>query len=136
MAYDSSYASICARVNSGLNVHLMMEHIGWYPEKIVRQGEIYRALCPIHREEVFRTLVLNPRNNTYHCEHQQCLGKHPADFLDLLSKVFDLTLPEVIKRMVDEFGAEQFRLSDRQVQTIERLAEEARAYRESLPRGE
>jgi hypothetical protein len=127
MGYEGSYAAICAQVNSAFEVRGLIEYIGWHPEKLTQRGDVFSALCPIHQDPVFRTLVLNPRKNTYHCEHGNCPGNYPADFLDLLVKVFHKPLPEVIQDAVDHFGAEYFRLTPRQLKVIEELVLEARA---------
>lgn len=126
MAHDFSYSAICAQVNSAFEVRGFADYIGWHAEKMVRQGDVFRMYCPIHGETVFRTLVLNPRNNTYHCEHTACPGHHAADFLDLLCKVQNKSLPEVIQDAVDHFGAEYFRLNERQLKVLGKLVEEAR----------
>jgi hypothetical protein len=127
MPQESSYAVICAQVNASFEVRHLIEYIKWHPEKLVKNGDMYLALCPIHRDEVFRTLALNPRNNTYHCRHVNCPGNHPADFLDLLQKVFNKSLPEVLEDAIRHFSPEYFRLNQRQVVIIGELVKMQRA---------
>ncbi len=123
---DPAYPAICAQINSAFEIRDLLEYIGWHPAKLVRNGEIYMAMCPIHRETLFRTLVLNPRNNTYVCKHGGCPGSIPADFLDLLIRVKGKSLPEVIEEAIDHFGADYFRLSPAHETMIRKLAAEAR----------
>lgn len=129
MSYEYSYAQICAQMNAGLDLQAVVEYIGWWPEKLVKSGDVYLGLCPIHKEEVFRTLVLNPRNNTYECKHVNCAGNSPADLLDLIVKTSGRTLPEVLKAMVDHFGADHFRLTDRQLDFITDLVHQVEEWR-------
>lgn len=129
MTPDNGYANICAQVNSSFEVRQLMEYIGWKHDKIVRSGDVFLAHCPIHRDEVFRTLVLNPRNNTYQCKHVNCAGNRASDFLDLLTKVCAKTGPEVIEDAIAHFGADYFRLTSRQVGVIKELVLQARASR-------
>ncbi len=117
----NSYPAICAQVNSALEVRQLVAFLAYHPEKLKREGDVYATLCPIHREEVFRTLVLNPRNNTYQCRYQACAGHHAADFLDLVVKVQRVPLPEAIHNLVTHFGADYFRLSAAQLETIAEL---------------
>jgi hypothetical protein len=127
---DQSYPEICALVNGAFDVRDLVEFIGWHPKKLVRTGDIYVALCPIHRDTIFRTLVINPRNNTYHCKHGGCPGNAPADFIDLITRVRGTTIPEVIEAVIAHFGADYFRLTERQLVVVGRLADAARASRE------
>ncbi|MDX2177866.1 MAG: CHC2 zinc finger domain-containing protein [Candidatus Sumerlaeia bacterium] len=123
---ETSYPAICAQVNSALEVRALVRFLGYFPEKIKREGDVYVALCPIHRDEVFRTLVLNPRNNTYHCRHLGCAGHHAADFLDLIVKVKGITLPEALEAVVTHFGQDYFRVNDPQMSAIRQLVAQVR----------
>lgn len=118
---ETNYATICAQVNAAFDVRALVEYLGWHAGKLVRRGDVFAGLCPIHQDTVFRTLVLNPRNNTYHCEHGNCPGNSPSDFLDLLVKVSGKSIPEVIADAVDHFGADYFRLSERQIAVVREL---------------
>lgn len=129
MINEGAYSAICAQVNSGFEIVRLMEYIGWYPDKLIRYGDVYITVCPIHRDEVFRTLVLNPRNNTYHCKHVNCPGNRPSDFLDLLVRVQNTTMPEAIQDAIKHFGAEYFRLNPKQVRLIDELVRLAREQR-------
>jgi len=126
---EGAYSAICAQINSGFEIQKLVQYIGWKPDKMVRSGDVYLVHCPIHQDSVFRTLVLNPRNNTYHCKHVNCAGNRPSDFLDLLVKVFNKSLPEVIHDVVTHFGPEYFRLSTKQVAIIGELVKVAREQR-------
>lgn len=136
MPPDSSYALICAQVNSSFDVRHLIEYLSWFPDKLIRSGDIYLALCPIHHDEVFRTLALNPRNNTYHCTHVNCAGNHPADFLDLIVKVFNKSLAEVILDVTNHFGPDYFRLSPKQVNLINELVKLERSQGTIMPEGQ
>lgn len=114
----NSYPAICAQMNSALEIRALVNFLNYQPEKLKREGDIFLAMCPIHRDTVFRTLVLNPRNNTYQCRYQACPGNHAADFLDLVVRVQRVTLPEAIDALVKHFGPSYFRLNISQLETI------------------
>jgi hypothetical protein len=126
---EPNYATICAQVNAALEIRALVKFINWHPDRLIREGDVYLALCPIHREPLFRTLVLNPRSNTYHCKHVACAGHQPGDFLDLLARVGNSTLPEVLADLTEHFGADYFRLSKAQVSLIHDLVAQVRAER-------
>lgn len=125
--YENTYANICAQVNSAFEIRGLVDYIAWYPEKLKREGDVYITLCPIHRDTVFRTLVLNPRINTYQCRHLACPGHSPADFLDLLTKVQNVSLPEVLENVVSHFGRDYFRITEAQMKVIGELVAQVRA---------
>jgi len=127
----NSYPAICAQVNSALDIRQLVHFLAYHPDKLKRDGDVYVTLCPIHKETVFRTLILNPRNNTYHCRHQACPGHHAADFLDLVVRVQHVSLPEAISNVVNHFGAEYFRLNAAQLDTIAELVKMSRGSRDS-----
>lgn len=118
MSNEGFIASICAQMNNALQIHDLVDYIDWYPDKLIRSGDVYLALCPIHRDPTFRTLVLNPRNNTYICKHINCLGNQPADLIDLIVKAKDEPVPEALANLVERFGADYFHLTERQQKVI------------------
>jgi hypothetical protein len=119
---EAAYPAICAQMNAVFDVRTLVQYLAWLPNKLVRSGDVYLALCPLHNEQVFRTLNLNPRNNTYQCTHGGCVGNSPADFLDLIVRTQGKPLGLVTQELVDHFGPDYFRLSDRQLQVIRRMA--------------
>lgn len=123
---ENSYAAICAQVNSSFEIRQFIQYVGHFPEKLKRDGDLYLALCPIHGETVFRTLILNPRNNTYHCSHFACPGHQPADFLDLLVRVRNSTLPEVLDDVIEHFGPAYFRITPAQREVVKDLVRQVR----------
>jgi hypothetical protein len=123
---EGEYSAICAQVNSGLEINDLLTYLNWYPEKLIRQGDVFITLCPIHQDTIFRTLVINTRNKTYCCKHVHCPGNHPSDYLDLLVKARQLPLPKVLDDVIEHFGPEYFRLSDKQVQAVKGLVQQIR----------
>lgn len=123
MGRDIAYASICAQMNSALNPREVIEYLQYHPDKVVRSGEVYVALCPIHRETVFRTLMLNPRNNTYLCRYSSCAGNNASDFLDLIVRVTGKELAAAMLELAAHYGVAKFSLTERQLTTLRKLAE-------------
>lgn len=124
MSEKPHYASICAQVNAELRVPQVIEFIGWHPERLVKFDDVYLALCPIHGDKVFRTLVLNPHGNTYQCRHVNCPGNSPSDLIDLVAQAFNETMPEALARLVEHFGAEAFGLNEYELEVLEEVLED------------
>ncbi len=118
MAYEQAFGDICAQINATFEIRQLIKYCGGQPDKLVKSGEVFHAHCPIHGDDLFRTLVLNPRNNTYHCNHGNCPGSKPADFLDLIVRSKQKPLAQIIENLISEFGPDYFRLSQRQVEIV------------------
>ncbi len=123
MSEKPHYASICAKVNAELRVPQVIEFIGWYPERLVKFEDVYLALCPIHGDKVFRTLVLNPNGNTYQCRHVNCPAGSPSDLIDLVARCFGESMPEALARLVDHFGPDAFGLSESELAVLAEILE-------------
>ncbi|MDK2973492.1 MAG: zinc finger protein [Candidatus Sumerlaeota bacterium] len=120
---DREFSAVCARINSSLDVKEFIRLLGYYPEKAIRAGGLWRLFCPIHGDTLFRTLVVNPRRNTYHCEYSLCSIHQPGDLVDLLTKVRGCTREEAVAELYERFGADQLRLSATQDANLRDLTE-------------
>lgn len=129
---ENSYPAICAKVNQAFDARQFLSFLNYKPEMARRNGDVWLAMCPIHKETVFRTLVINPRNNTYHCENHSCPANKPGDFIDLYCKARNLTIPESIRELVNHFGAEYFGLTPKQLSVIDDLVQQVRREPASL----
>ena len=115
---EYKFTSLCARINSSLEVKKVIEHVGFHPDKAVKAGGLWRLFCPIHGEEIFRTLVLNPRRNTYHCEHTACPAHQPGDMIDLLARVKRTSREYIVGELLAEYGAQRLRLTPQQEEEL------------------
>jgi hypothetical protein len=127
MSHDRISPNICAQVNAALESRQVLEYLEWFPEKMIRSGDIYLAYCPIHKDKLFRTLALNPRNNTCHCHHMDCPQNQTSDFLELIVKASGKTIAQVIRDLVVRFGADQFNLAEGQMRFINEMAESSQS---------
>jgi len=116
------FSALCARVNAALDVKQVVALIGYYPERAIQVAGLWRLFCPIHQETVFRTLVINPRRNTYHCEHTLCAAHQPGDLIDLLAKVHNKTRSQVVVDLMETVGQDVLRLSEDQEKLLREYA--------------
>lgn len=126
MMTEREFSAACARINSSLDVKEYIDLLGYYPEKAVRSGGLWRLFCPLHKDTLFRTLVINPRRNTYHCEYSLCTIHQPGDLIDLLARVRGGTLEQAVVELHERFGAEKLRLSAVQDANLRELADSLR----------
>lgn len=108
---DREFDNLCARINSSLDVKEFIDLLGYHADKAIRTAGLWRMFCPIHGDTLFRTLVINPRRNTYHCEYSLCAIHKPADLVDLLARVRGVAREAAVGELLDRFGAQHLRLT-------------------------
>lgn len=111
---EREFEALCARMNAALDVQDVIQLIDYESERAIRVAGLWRMFCPIHGDTLFRTLVINPRRNTYHCEYSPCEAHQPGDLLDLLMKVRKMTREEIVSELLELYGAQRLRLSHTQ----------------------
>lgn len=121
---DREFGILCAQINSALDAREVIDFIDYFPERANRVGKLYRAFCPVHKERLFRTLVVNPRRNTHHCEHQPCPAHQPGDLIDLVARAHGVSRKKAAALLIAHFGPERLKLSDRQAQRIQDMLDE------------
>jgi hypothetical protein len=119
-------STLCAKINSAIDVKEFVPLLQYYPERALQAFGLWRMYCPNHEETLFRTLVINPRRNTCHCEYSCCAAHQPTDLVDLLCKVRGITRPDALLLIIEAFGFERLKITEEQEQQIKGLLEEDR----------
>ncbi len=108
---EQEFSALCAKINGALDVRDVIDLLDYNADKAIQSGGLWRLYCPIHNETVFRTLVINPRRNTYFCEYSACPAHQPGDLIELLSRVRQIHKAEVVLTLLKKFGTEKLRLT-------------------------
>ncbi len=82
----------------------VLEFIDYHPESMQRDRGKIRCYCPIHRETVFRTLVLDEATKTFKCSKPDCAGQAGGDLISLAAKSLRVDFDSVLRRLVEEFN--------------------------------
>lgn len=113
--------ALCAHINASLDIKEYIHFLDYHPEKAIKSQGLYRMLCPLHGETVFRTLVLNPRRNTAHCEHAGCEGHRPCDLIEMAMRIRREDRTTIVMRLLEFFGPERLQLTPSMLQQIRML---------------
>ena len=92
------------RLNQTLNAETVLFKINYKTGGVEQRGNILRAFCPIHREEMIRSLIIDTSRSTFRCLYTSCRGHRGGRFFELykLSRnVDDLT---AVKELAAEVG--------------------------------
>ena len=91
-------------INNALDPRRVLEFIGYKAEKIQDAGDTLRAFCPIHRENVFRTLVVNKDHQTFRCMYGLCDGAEGGSLVRLVALARRINENEAAEALMTEFG--------------------------------
>ena len=84
------------KVNNHLKAEEVLQEIGYRIETIHQQGDNIRCFCPIHKETIFRSLIIDVIHNTYKCGYTLCEGFNGNNLLDLYSRCKGIPLDESV----------------------------------------
>ncbi len=84
----------------------LLELVDYRTEMIQHLGQTIKAYCPIHREPIFRTLLVDVESRTYRCSNKQCEGHDGGDMIDLFARSRGLGYEEALPELAQAFGVE------------------------------
>lgn len=109
---------LCARVNSAIDVQQFVNILNFHPDRAIQSMGLWRLYCPVHGDTLFRTLVINPRRNTCHCDHTNCAAHGPSDLIDLLAKVRQTNRASAVLELIEQIEPARLTLTGEQEQLV------------------
>ncbi len=70
-------------VNSKIDPEPLALLLNYHPEKIQVAGHQVKAFCPLHKEQAFRSLLLDAKTHGYRCMMKRCSGFEGGTFVQL-----------------------------------------------------
>lgn len=93
-------------VRRQLDPEAILRRIDYLPEMINDTGRTIKCFCPIHKETIFRTLIIDKPSGTYQCGNSNCPGRHGGDLIDLYAKTEDLSYEQALLELSEHFGVQ------------------------------
>ena len=78
--------NLIEEVRAALDAEAVLRLIDYRPETIQDAGDRIKCFCPIHRETIFRTLVIERTAGSYRCSNFSCDGNDGGDLIDLYAR--------------------------------------------------
>ncbi|MBX7245229.1 MAG: tetratricopeptide repeat protein [Candidatus Sumerlaeaceae bacterium] len=97
---------VIADLNGQIEIHRLMELIGYRVEKLVDAGETIRGFCPIHRDKLFKTLLIDKFQRSFRCTHSLCPGTAGGNLITLYSMATKTPIDDAVQKLAGEFGLE------------------------------
>ncbi len=98
--------NLTQKIRKAVQPEELLRKINYRPETIQRAGQTVKSFCPIHRDPIFRTLVIDADAWSYRCTNKQCPGKDGGDLIDLYARSRAVTYEEALLEMAKLFGIE------------------------------
>lgn len=93
---------IIDEVNRRLNVRKLMQAIDYRFDKYQEGPKAGKGFCPIHREGLFRNLLIDLETHTFRCQYTQCPGSKGGSLVSLFSQSMGVDMDVAVRRLVRE----------------------------------
>lgn len=88
--------------NRNLDPHDLLRKMGFADEAIADEGGIIRLYCPIHKDQIRRSLIIEKRDNWYQCQYKSCPAHGGGALVQLLALYLGVDVPEAIRQFREE----------------------------------
>jgi Flp pilus assembly protein TadD len=94
---DSDYS-----FNASLDPFLVLKRMGFTESSIYQEGGIVRIHCPIHKDLVRKSMIIDTEERTYKCQYSQCDAYEGGLLVELVAMFYDCQIDEVTKHLFGE----------------------------------
>lgn len=113
--------------NASLDAWELLLKMGFHENALYREGNTIRLFCPLHKDQIRRSLVIYTDTNTFKCQFTNCEGHKGGNLLEFYAAYMGCDVSEAMPRILNE-GASPAEFVER----AERLIIEGR-YTDALP---
>jgi len=90
-------------VVDALDVREVLDYLDYRTETIQESGKVVRCFCPIHKEQVFRTLSVDVATKKGKCSYNPCAGHKSFDLIQLVALSKNLEYDEATVELAQHF---------------------------------
>lgn len=96
--------SLIEDVRRRLDAADVLRKINYRPEMIQNAGDGLKCFCPIHKETIFRTLLVDAKAGRYRCSNFSCAGAGGGDLIDLYARSSGMGYEQAMVELANAFG--------------------------------
>lgn len=85
--------------NAQLDAWDLLLQMGFNENSLYREGNTIRLFCPLHKDQIRRSMVIYTDRNTYKCQYMNCIGNKGGNLLEFYSAYMGVDLPDVMGRI-------------------------------------
>jgi tetratricopeptide (TPR) repeat protein len=93
--------------NRNLDPRKILTAMGFAEDAISEEGTSIRLFCPIHKDQVLRSLVIDLTENKFHCQFKACPAHDGGHLIELLALYLGVDVPEAIGKLQDDSSPDQ-----------------------------
>ena len=88
--------------NSRLDPRSVLRKMGFADEALSDEGKVIRLYCPVHKDQVRRSLIIEKADNRYRCQYKDCPAHEGGRLIELVALYHGVTVPEAIKQTSED----------------------------------
>lgn len=88
--------------NASIDPFLVLKKMGFTDHSMYVEGEIVRVHCPIHRDLVRKSLIIDVVEKTYKCQYANCEAHEGGLLIELVALYYDCDIRDVSKALFGE----------------------------------
>ncbi len=92
------------QINAVLDAESVLYKINYRVESMEQQGVSIKAFCPIHKETMIRSLMIDPNKRHFRCNYSNCPGNKGGTFLQLYCMAVGCSEEEGVRFWCAELG--------------------------------
>jgi thioredoxin-like negative regulator of GroEL len=85
--------------NASLDAADLLMQMGFTESSLYHEGNSIRLFCPLHKDQVRRSLIIYTDKNTYRCQYMNCPGHKGGNLLDFYAAYTGCEVGEVVGRI-------------------------------------
>jgi len=94
---DSDYS-----FNASLDAFMVLKKMGFTEHSMYQEGDIVRVHCPIHKDLVRKSLIVDTAEKTFKCQYANCDAHEGGLLIELVALYYDCDIRDVSKALFGE----------------------------------
>jgi len=88
--------------NASLDPFMVLKKMGFTEHSMYQEGAIVRVHCPIHKDLVRKSLIVDTAERTFRCQYANCDAHEGGLMVELVALYYDCEISEVSKALFGE----------------------------------
>lgn len=86
-------------VNASLDAWDLLVKMGFPESALYREGNTIRLFCPLHKDQIRRSMIIYSDRNTFKCQYTNCEGHKGGNLLEFYSLYMGVELSDVVNHI-------------------------------------
>lgn len=83
----------------GLDIRQLLQTMGFAEDAINEDDDSIRVYCPIHKDQVIRSLAISKGDNRFHCQFKSCPAHDGGELIELTALYLGVDVPAAIAQL-------------------------------------